>query len=318
MALEENGHRIGESDEIDRAEIEAAQAVHDAVHDATRPWPFTRTESAWIDKPPEPRTYLLTEPPEHGGAGVLVAGRVGLLTAPGGSGKSWALVQLAVSLATGAPWLGAKGLHVANPGRVALVLGEEDEDEARRRLYYAVKAAEPRPDRRSRLLDNLHVAAMAGRTCGLLTHEGRAPERSQNAHHLHTYLHDNAGDDGWRAVLLDPLSRFTGGGDENDNAMATRVVQELEALAKMPGRPAVLVAHHERKGTDPGTGQGAARGASAFVDGARWMARIGKAAEPSDKATHVLSIDKSNYTASGMSWKLRRPEGAGGTWEIVR
>jgi RecA-family ATPase len=53
---------------------------------------------------------------------IMPSGRVGLVVGSGWSGKSQLLVQLAVSVVTGAPWL---GFEVSRPGKVALYSGEE-------------------------------------------------------------------------------------------------------------------------------------------------------------------------------------------------
>jgi hypothetical protein len=106
---------------------------------------------------------------------------------------------------------------------------------------------------------------------------------------------------GFALVILDPLSRFGGLEAEVDNGLATRTVGALERLTRLPGEPAVLVAHHERKGGGKGTD--AVRGASALVDGARWVARL----QPVElggrrwrsKAGHRavwLRLVKTNYT----------------------
>ncbi|RYZ45998.1 MAG: hypothetical protein EOO72_02940, partial [Myxococcaceae bacterium] len=89
---------------------------------------------------PPPRRYLLQRPSEaqddsHLPQGFLPLGKVGMLAAAGGAGKTMALVQLAVSVATGRPWLGHYGVPVSSRGRVVLALAEEDTDEAHRRLY---------------------------------------------------------------------------------------------------------------------------------------------------------------------------------------
>ena len=90
----------------------------------------------WYTTKPSPREWLLRD--KRTDAGVLPRARVGLLVAEGGAGKTLALCQLAVSLATGVPWLGV--FDVPQTGRTLLVLGEETSEECHRRLYQAVQA----------------------------------------------------------------------------------------------------------------------------------------------------------------------------------
>src|SRR5262249_25635901 len=94
-------------------------------------------EPEWYTKPPERRSWLLRD--QRTDSGVLPLGKVGMLAGAGGAGKTMALTQLAVAVATGTPWLGV--LEVAAQGNVLLILGEEDAEEVRRRLYRAYQAA---------------------------------------------------------------------------------------------------------------------------------------------------------------------------------
>src|SRR3990170_4689893 len=76
-------------------------------------------ESKALDNKPKEILWLLRD--------VLPQGRVGILAGGGGAGKSWALCQLALSIATQKPWLGTYA--ISHPGRVLLALAEEDMDE---------------------------------------------------------------------------------------------------------------------------------------------------------------------------------------------
>src|SRR5690606_37428128 len=51
----------------------------------------------------------------------------------------------------------------------------------------------------------------------------------------------------WSLIIIDPLSRWAGGGVEADNEAATRFCQVVETLTTVPGNPSVLVAHHSSK-----------------------------------------------------------------------
>src|SRR5262249_22451694 len=88
---------------------------------------------------PPPRQYMLRD--AKNGNGVFVQGKVGLLASPGGSGKTWALNQLAISMATGVSWFGDGGWAPVKAGRVLLALAEEDRAEVERRLHYSARAS---------------------------------------------------------------------------------------------------------------------------------------------------------------------------------
>jgi RecA-family ATPase len=211
-------------------------------------------------------------------------GKVGLLSARGGTGKSAALCGLALAVRTGKPWLqepmragdqGAPGFGVdrsARGGLVALLMGEEDLPELDRRLWKAAELMGLDAAERRAAAAGLVIAPLAGVEAALV--EGAPGAYVLAVEALYAALEARAEALGgvWSAVLLDPLSRFGGAACETDNAAATLAIQALERLTQLPGNPAVLVAHHERKGG--GDGADAVRGASALVDGARWVGRL--------------------------------------------
>lgn len=271
--------------------------------------------AGWFTDEPPPRRWLLTHGPHENVRGILPMGKVGMLAAAGGVGKTMALVQLALSVATGRPWLararsGEGGFMTPDGGgRVLLALGEEDALEVRRRLYRAGQTM-----RGGGLATHDELAAAAARivvlplagTPGELVDPpdpriGREAAPSKLAAELWGLLERNGP---WSLVILDPLSRFAGTDTETDNAAATRFVQVLEGFTKAPGEPAVLVAHHTTKaarqnGNDDDT---AARGSSALSDGVRWHALMTAKTHPEgagEKVPRMASfrVVKSNYGA---------------------
>lgn len=256
------------------------------------------------DNKPGARRQLLSAPridaeAQEMGTPYLALGKVGLLVSPGGVGKTALLCQLALSVTTGLPWM---GYNVESPGKVLLALGEEDAEEVQRRVWNAGQMLGLAPgmtnqDRAVRATGRLHSVALAGKLVPLVPLDGEG--ESEFALELEDYLEDHAGEDGWQLIVLDPGSRFMGIENENDNAQATRFIQAVERLTKMPGNPTVIVAHHTSKSSMGG--QGAARGASAFVDGARWMSTLTRLKLPSGwedgevTAANELALVKSNY-----------------------
>lgn len=238
---------------------------------------------AWLADDPPRREYLLHDAPAPGafelrGPGMLPRGKVGILAAAGGVGKTFALTGLALSLVTGARWLG----HFP-PGdnlrrRVVLVLGEEDEGEVQRRLHAQARAMELAPSKYGPALAGILALAGAGLDTLALTRPADEPGTGAGtafADGLYAHLEASAGA-GWDAVILDPLSRFAGPDVETDNAAATRLVQVLERFTKLPGAPAVIVAHHTTKASRAVSEieATAVRGSSALSDGARWVGTL--------------------------------------------
>ena len=278
----------------------------------------------WMEVDPPERRYLLDwVDGETGEAeGLFPRGRVGLLAAPGGVGKSFALIDLAVAIATGGDWLGAfpVGAHAA--GRVLLAMGEEDEEEIRRRLWAAMKAHDLPPDARKAVAARVVVLPLAGELCALTCEEREGNDsRTPFADALEAELQEAVADeeDGWAALLLDPVSRFAGADAEKDNNAATRFVQALEHLTRLRGRPSILAAVHTNKGSrEPGaagaTNAEAVRGSSAFVDGARWVAAmspaVGEDGKTADPDRVWVGVAKSNYgKRPGVPWLVRREAG---------
>lgn len=289
--------------------------------------PLWRTvgEWGWTRTPPMPMRWLLTVPPtpafretRH----VLARGVVGMLAAGGGVGKSMALMQLAVAVATDTAWLLGETEGVfpgflthGEGGKVLLALGEENAAKAHRRMD--TLTAHLTPEQRELLEERLVVLPLEAVPVGLMAdRNARAGEEARAgdvADELERLLMEGGP---WALVVLDPLSRFAGMETEVDNAAATRFVQVLERFTKAPGEPTVLVSHHtgqaaRREGMHDAT---AARGATALTDGARWVAQLTRERpddDADDKATPMLkmSVSKNNYGMELWPFWLTRGDG---------
>jgi len=242
------------------------------------------------ERPPR-RVYLVErdgEDGEHGPrVGWLPLGQVGILASAGGVGKTMALVELALAVATGREWL---GMHVPREaqGHVLLALGEESAEEVRRRVYAAFALMWPSEDERHRaereealrlIGERVHVVPLSGKPVALVTVDRKTREVHATKAHEDLSALLEAGQD-WKLVALDPLSRFAGPDTETDNAAATRFVQAVEELVCAPGKPTVLVSAHttkaSRKGDEPHDAT-SVRGSSSIVDSARWVATLAPA-----------------------------------------
>lgn len=307
---DEQEHQQAEEDTRKQAE-QAAKALA-AAEEA---WPLAPMPAGYLEEKPEPPRWLLKRPPsedakEYTWQGFCRMGKVGVIAAPGGTGKTMAAVGLALAVATGREWLRPgtwkgpnkppDGIRVDTPGQVAVLLGEEDGEDIRRRLYYTGQMMGLDHEDRRRASDRLFLAGLAGKDVSLVDQNGGFDGKLAS---LRRVLEARAGE-GWSLVLVDPLSRFAGIGAETDNALATRFVQALEQLTSLPGNPAVLFIHHERKGG--GDGAAAIRGSSGLVDGARWALRLVPLMDPKDGRARwttqngeravKMELVKTNYT----------------------
>ncbi len=237
--------------------------------------------------------------------------KVGMVAAPGGTGKTTALLQLAVAVATGRDWLGT--YPVDEPGHVVCALAETTRHDLDRMLNTVADDLKLTPEDRQNVRNRLYALPLAGRTVGLMDDPSRRLRLEQQLFHdaaqrqASRYLDEDgniqldrlyrtdacetwrnqlaahAPEDGWRLIILDPASRFIGPDVESDNAAATRFIELLEEWKGDPeiagngsAGPTVLISHHvnKRSNDDPIEmlyRQGAARGSSALTDGVRWQ-----------------------------------------------
>ena len=262
----------------------------------------------WFETTPPSPDALLTWGDGTRQPLLMAAGRVALLAAAGGVGKTYALCQLAIAIATGQPWLASYA--VSRKGRVLLALAEEDEAEIRRRLWSAARMlGRSGDDETAYLLSearrNIVALPLMGQHVALL-------DRDHEPTPWHRRLLDELADQPLRAIIADPLSRWGGPDIETDAHAATRVIQLLEGLTKLPSAPAVIVAHHANKGAlreDGERTQAVVRGHSALVDGARWVGYLERLTGR-QRSRSRLSVVKSNYGPTPPSLELTR-DGSG-------
>lgn len=255
----------------------------------------------WCLTPPPARTWLLRD--GRTGCGSLPLGKAGMLLAEGGAGKTTLLCQLALSVASGEPFL--DWFDVQSPGRVLLVMGEEERDDMQRQIHRAATARGSRVDP-----DRIVVIPLHGVPCAMIERDRDGNVRDTDfAKWLFAFVREQV----FSLVVLDPISRFAGLEAETDNAQATRYVQSTERLGSLCGAT-VLNSHHTNKTSRGGgsVGSSAARGSSAFTDGHRWVATMAipdaNLEEQADRVGEVvtLSFSKNNYERKGAPIYLRR------------
>ncbi len=269
-------------------------------------------DAEWFTVPPKPRKWLLRDARTSNAEGVLPFGKVGQIIGEGGVSKTMIAVSLARAVASGEKWLGT---FSATRGRVLVLLGEEDAEEVRRRLFNERRASNaPIPDEGS-----IVVVPLAGEPCAMLEQDAHGnPSETDFLTWLRAYVAEHGP---WALIIVDPLSRFAGQEAERDNASATRFIQALESIAKVTGAT-VVVLHHTNKGSRGGVEltSSSSRGSSALVDGVRWQASLAAerlkldAPEERDRLGEivVLSFTKSNYGRKGEPLLLRRDNEHGG------
>ena len=198
----------------------------------------------------------------------LRAGQVGLLTAPGGTGKSFLLLEIAMSVASGTPLI--QGLEPGAPGPVTVLNYEDDDLDIRERGNKILRHWQDLDP-----AENLYVASMSGKVLSLLDMQGQV-----NDEHVE-WLMDRC--EGMRLVVLDPLSHLHGA-DENSAPAMSRLVQVLKGIA-LETQCGILISHHTAKSaTLNGMGdlQQSARGSSALVDASRLVMTLTRPKQSED------------------------------------
>lgn len=204
----------------------------------------------------------------------FLAGTVGALVAPGGTGKSFWALEAAMAVACGAEGGDALGLRPKQSGRVVYLSGEDPAAALTRRVHaigqHLTQAAQ------EVIVKKLTLAPLVGTRLDLMDEVQL------------TDIMDYC--TGARLLVLDTLSRVHYL-DENSNGDMARLVSTLEYIAASTGA-AVLFLHHVNKGSAREKQidqQQAARGASALIDNVRWCGYITRMTEQEAECMNVGS-----------------------------
>lgn len=256
----------------------------------------------YISNPPPDRKWLFKD--------VLPLKTAGIIVSPGGMGKTYFVMQLAASVASGLPFAGA--WEVGEKGSALLLLAEDDDEELHRRTEVIFTNLAMKQDfpALTGFRNALYVRSMVGENC-LMTVRMNTGEVEQTDF-ADRLIATVKGLPDLRLIVIDPASRFRGG-DENKAEDTTRFVQALEKIVQATGAN-VLVVHHTHKLGD--STQTAARGSSALTDGVRWQANLSKLTSQDRKDRKIpveadqyylkVTISKSNYAAPRLPLILKR------------
>jgi DNA-binding transcriptional ArsR family regulator len=157
--------------------------------------------------------------------GVLHQGCKMILGGTSKSNKSWCLLDLAMSVASGQPWWGHRTAQAE-----VLYVNFELQDWAIQSRMKALCCARPEC---KQLGDNLHFWNLRGRNANLTVMRPALEEQLRQGR--------------FGLIILDPAYKVLGDRDENANGDIADLMNELEGLAQSSGA-AVVVAHHFAKG----------------------------------------------------------------------
>lgn len=169
-----------------------------------------------------PRRYLVR--------GVWPQGDYGVLSAEPKAGKSWTAADLAVSVATGTPWLGS--FPIDQPGPVTWFVGEGGEGNTVRRVRAVCRA-------RGIDTDDLDLELCT-----------RAPRLSNDEHM--GLLADQLDAQRPALVVIDPLYLATGSAAKIGDLPAMGALLERPQLVCAEVGAALVVVHHNKRGEGSG------------------------------------------------------------------
>lgn len=229
--------------------------------------------------------------------GVLRDGQKGMLVGPSKAGKSFALIELAIAVASGWEWMG----HRCAQGRVLYVNMEIQQPSFYHRMADSYAAAkrlrgEDVPADRSALLRELSgvdVWCLRGHVAPM---DRLAP-----------MLVRRAQDRGYRLVIIDPIYKVLTG-DENSASDMANFTNQFDVIAESL-RCAVFYAHHHAKGDagrrgaiDRASGSGVfARDPDAMLD----MSPIAVPAEMRDRLVyHVTGSDGEDHERHASAYRI--------------
>lgn len=248
----------------------------------------------------------------------LTAGGLGMLAAPGGTGKSYMLLALASSIAMGKPLL--EDWPECEPTKVLVFFAEDPPDIVHNRLRHLLNSPWVGEPKYQKLLkENLVVRSLVGEDC-IVAHQPKFEQKWYRTQ-FSTAVEDEATAHQARLIMFDPLRQFHTM-DENDSGEMTDLLKLMHGIA-FRSKAAILFAHHTNKNSSfqgAGDAQQAARGSSAITDNIRWQGNMVLMSEDEAKKYNIadddrrsyvrLVLSKSNYTQSqGDLWFKR---GAGG------
>ena len=231
----------------------------------------------------------------------FLAGSVGALVSPGGSGKSMAALQIGAALAGGPDLM---GLGEYPTGKVVYLPAEDPEPAIIHRLH-ALGTHVPQAQREA-IAERMVIEPLIGHEINLL--DARWTDAITRA------AQDR------RLLILDTLRRFHRA-DENDSGAMAQVVGRMEAIAASTGCSIIFLHHSSKAAALQGQGdvQQASRGSSVLADNVRWQAYMAGMSKQEAEEYGVddaqrgyfvrWGISKQNYGVPIADQWLRRHEG---------
>lgn len=241
----------------------------------------------------------------------LLAGTVGALVSPGGTGKSMLAIELAILVASGLDIAGIAG-EDTTMGNVVYLAAEDPDIAIQHRLYAIGKYIKSK--NANEHIDDIQMDIARSLTIEPLI--GHQPDIFRPD--WFDFIKSHAVNK--RLIFLDTLRRFHTL-DENDSGAMAEMLGRLEAITTATGCAIVFLHHASKAAALNGQGdmQQASRGSSVLVDNVRWQMYLAGMSKEEAKKNEVdeemrgywvkCGISKQNYGQPTAEKWLRRVEG---------
>lgn len=258
-----------------------------------------------------PQEYLFYENILGKQVGVMPKGEPCMIAAPGGTGKSFLALACAIAAASGENWLHYQS---KKPVKTIFIGAEDNQNTLGNRFYRLLRGMgiNNKAEAFANMKKNLALWGKKGHRLPLIGEDGQ----HTNVFADLKYRLEQEGDIG--LVVLDPARSFMAKDTESDNGSASEWKDLICALSEIKSRPTILVTHHTNKSAIRGVGkdlipsfdQSSVRGASALVDGFRWILNMQKIYQNGQRKI-FLKIGKSNFSDDGnlTEWRLNYENG---------
>lgn len=173
---------------------------------------------------PQPTPPLIIDGILHQGCKMILGGT-------SKSNKSWCLLDLALSVASGQPWWGRPCVKLR-----VLYINFELQPWAIAKRMEALRARRPECGDAA---DQLHFWNLRGSAADITD--------------LLSHLEERLQDSNYGLIIIDPVYKLLGDRDENSNGDIAQLMNELETLAQHTGA-ALVIAHHYAKGDSSNKG----------------------------------------------------------------
>jgi AAA domain len=225
--------------------------------------------------------------------GFWPADAYGVLAAQEKAGKTWAALDLAVSVATGRPWL--EHFACPNPGPVLLFLGEGGERATVRRVEAIASSKGVDPDQ---LADQLRLCFRVPRLAAPGAGSELAAIQAELAEHPATL------------VVLDPLYLAAAGASGSNLYDMGAVLQAIQGVCQQAGCALLVVTHWNKTGDGRGADRISGAGPAAWARVICSIAVHYRGSDPDGASTVLLGVEVIGGEIADTRFRLRRRVGA--------